>query len=590
MWIQFAVFSGRILRKVLAKIISIDPSCAFLHNSPRVTLTVFHSKPVTLSHKPHHNYKIRGQPPAMEEDHMTKHDLHTALSRFVATAQFCVQAVGLMLVCATAFATLVLAQGAADGIRYVAPDGSDSNNGLTWSTAKATLGGAQTSCPASGPCVIHVAPAGLTLSTQFTLNRAATTIECEPGAAITTEVSSGMAFFIGPNANDTRITGCTFNWSSGGDGALNVENTVSRVTIDHNLFENYPGGSGTPNNTLLIGNRSNTTLAAAVTDVNVIDNVFLNDTGVNINIQDYVLRVVVARNRIITGTSTLNNSLINAQAADSGTTMQGLTVSKNVMSNALAGNCIQINQGLGNRILDVTVSSNICMLGSGAGTGYLMAGITGLDSVGNVFDANEQTITNSQSPFEFVNVQNGTGSGNSAVLGTQASGSTSTIHIYYVAGENGGSSVNNTFSGNTASIAFTNTAQGAVAICWGVSGIGSGTNVISRNNFTGNSCDLTGSTGAGVGMFMHTNTSTTTVSNNYVSDNNFIGTNVTGDAGICVEQDQSAPMTGNVIGPNNVFNFHLPWCHGLGNQLSGLLKSTLGPLPYGSTLQQAPLQ
>jgi hypothetical protein len=69
----------------------------------------------------------------------------------------------------------------------------------------------------------------------------------------------------------------------------------------------------------------------------------------------------------------LNNQVINAQTTDSGTTIQGLTVTGNIMSNDLGGDCIQIQQISGNAILDVTVSSNVCMLQSGNGSGYSMA-------------------------------------------------------------------------------------------------------------------------------------------------------------------------------------------------------------------------
>jgi hypothetical protein len=84
-------------------------------------------------------------------------------------------------------------------------------------------------------------------------------------------------------------------------------------------------------------------------------------------------------------------------------------------------------------------------------------------------------------------------------------------------------------------------------------------------------------------MFMQSNNSTSTVSNNFVSENNFLGTDVTGDAGICVEDD-AGTMVHNVVGPNNLFNFHLPYCHNLGAQASGLLLSTLDDLTYGSPL------
>lgn len=497
------------------------------------------------------------------------------------------QFAGLMLILALTLPGIALGQSPTDGNFYVAPDGHDTNSGTSWASPLLTLTQAQTDCAqATGSCVIHLAPAGTTLTTEFVLTRAETTIACEPGAVITTAVAvgGGVPFVI--KANDTRITGCTFNFSSGVAAALSLANTVARATIDHNTFENYPGGGA--NNTLFVGDRSNTTLATAVTDVSVTDNVFLNNVGSNVNIQDYVTRAVISRNRFVTGlgTNKMDNQVINAQTTDSGTTIQGLTVSENVMFNGLDGDCIQIEQlSAGNPILDVTVSSNVCTLQAGAdenGTGYSMAGIIGLSEVGNIFDANDVQLNIGNAPFEFVNVQNGTESGNSAVLGTQSTASR--INIYTVIGNStgiaNGFSLNNSFTGNTASISKT---SGAVAVCWGV-GFGGGTsNSISRNTFTGNSCDFTGSTAPTAGFWMQANAVGTTVNNNLVSENNFIGTNVTGDGGICLEPDQGT-MLHNVVGPNNVFNFHLQYCHNLGAQAALLLGSTLDNLTYGSTL------
>jgi hypothetical protein len=480
----------------------------------------------------------------------------------------------LLILFAAALPKVAVGQMSSDGIRYVSPNGSDTNNGLSWSTAKLTLGGAQTSCPASGNCVIHVSAAGITLSANFTMNRALTTVTCELGAVIKTAVSSLDPIVIA--ADDTRITECAFTYSSGSTGAIQITNSVSRVELDHNVFENYPDG-GT-NSAIFVGDRTNTTLSSAVTDAKVTDNLFLNNSGSDINIQDYVLRVLISHNRIVTGTVDVNNPLINAQTSDSNTSIRGLIISSNIMSNGLGGDCIQIQQlsETGTSISGVTVSSNVCILQATTGTGYSMAGVTGLSFVGNTFDANGENMAGMvNAPFEFVNVKNGTESGNSATLGTQSG---NLGFIYTVIG-NGGSSLNDAFTGNTASIAYTGT---GISGCWDVV-VAAANSTVSRNTFTGNGCDLTGSTGKVAGFYLQSANALATVNSNFVTENNFIGAAVTGDAGICVEHD-SGTMVHNVIGPNNVFNFHLQYCQNFGAQTSGLPVSALDALTYGSSL------
>jgi hypothetical protein len=523
---------------------------------------------------------------------MTTYDLRQAfLSKFAGKAQFCVQILWLVLIAAVAIPAM--GQAVADNIRYVSPNGSD-GIGTSWATAFHSIGEALSglnACTSYGSCVIHISPAGITLISTFTLNRAQTTIDCEPGAIITMEASSGNQFVI--TAGQTRVTGCAFSYSSGNDAAIVVEpaggNPIDGVTIDHNLFEGFPGGTGA-NTTLLIQGTSGPTF---VSDVNVTDNTFWNNLGNNINLQDNVQRANISRNLINasnTASGAPNNQLINAQPTSSGT-MQGLVVSGNIMFNGLVGNCVQIQGPTGSSadISDVTVSSNICTLissSSTVGTGYSITGSSGLTVVGNVFDANGQELDAcTNAPFEFVNVENGTESGNSATLGNQAvSSETSSgkcpsndkaptrVLIFTVIG-NGGQSVSNTFTGNSASVDFTDTTSGHFVACWNIGGGGS-TGTISRNTFTGNNCDMSSSAGAAVGFFMQT-AGNGTINNNFVSENSFLGADQTGDAGICLELDTGGIMQSNVVGFNNVFNFHLPYCQNLLGQVSGFATGTI---------------
>jgi hypothetical protein len=521
-------------------------------------------------------------------------------------------------------------------------DGTDNNtNGLSWASAFASLGGALSgftnSCPTQTTppktCVIHVgAGLGITLSSTFTLNRSYTTIECEPGAVIQTE-SSGNPIII--TANNTRITGCTFIWTqnpnpdiSSSENAIDIKSPASGiqvVTIDHNIFKNYPGtasggtGAGT---VIFVGDRTNNnTSGVFVSNVSVTDNRFLNNTGNHISILDNAQQINVSRNIVYTGQglAMTKDQILNAQTEDAGTTIQGLNIVGNVMFNGIPGNCIQVQQIqltssgtlAGGRISDVTVSSNVCILSSlslagNVGTGYSMAGVTGLSSVGNVFDANGQTINvNSNAPFEFINVQNSTISGNSAILGNQTitTAGSSPLHIFTMGGASetsmthptlfvAGQLSGNTFTGNSASVAFSSgTTTGIFAICFaggfGATGNGANTQIVSNNIFMGNSCDFTGSaaTAATVGFYLQGNSSTT-IANNFVTENNFIAPSGTNAADGISLQPGGGAMTNNVVGFNNLTNFNIKYCHNLGSCSSSknLLSSTVTCLGYGSVL------
>ncbi len=147
---------------------------------------------------------------------------------------------------------------------------------------------------------------------------------------------------------------------------------------------------------------------------------------------------------------------------------------------------------------------------------------------------------------------------------------------------NNGTLSSNTFTGNSASVVFTNTS--GIVICWASGAGGSGTNIISKNTFTGNSCDFSGSTGPGAGFYLQGVTATTTVQYNFVSGNTFIGASaagVKGDGGICLETDASTAFNNNIVGINNVINFNLPYCQNLGAQVAGLKASTLGTMTSG---------
>ena len=465
---------------------------------------------------------------------------------------------------------------ASDGVRYISSNGSDTQDCRSLGSPCLTLAAAQTSCPASGWCKIDVLEnTNLSLTSTFTISRAQTILEGEGYATITTNVPSVDPIDI--SANDVEIRGLNVLWGSGTTCGIVIPNTVSRVYIHGNYFQNFPsGGCGTA---VGIGNKTNTGSATELTDIKVEDNFFLNDAGYDVNGQDFILRAKVANNFIVTAASAANNQIINFQTSDASTTEQDISITGNLMWNALGGDCVQVQQLSGNAIQGLDLEDNKCWLSGitshGNGSGYSIAGVTGFTRSGNYFDANGVNYAGGNAPFEIINSSFGSASGDVAAMGTQSG---SSFSIFTVLG-NTGNTVGVNLVGETCSAAFTGTGTTDGFFL----GVSTASSSVIRSSVKSSTCDFTGSTGKVAGAEMQANNASATVSNNAFSGLNLIGTNVTGDAGIVVEKDFGT-MANNIVGGNQVVNFHLPYSSNLGGQTVGLDPTTVTSPAFASGL------
>ena len=394
-------------------------------------------------------------------------------------------------------------------------------------------------------------PAGvtLTLTSGHSIFAGGLTLRCEPGAFIRTAVAGADPIDV--RASDVAIEECHFQYSSGATDAVILPNSVARIHILRNTFEGYPGGGA--NTTVGIGNRTNVSLATAVTDVEVTFNTFQDDCGEVVNLQDYVLRADVSHNVFTACATPLNNPLINAQNSDSGTVISDLYVVANQISNAGGGDCVQVQQLTSLAITNVHVDGNTCQLstiaGHGNGTGYSTAGVTNGTVTHNTFDANGQTFDGGNAPFELVNTINVAETGNECALGTQPGAAACFTAIAY-----GGNLTGNTIAANKGSLRYTGSSVGPMCMQFYTAGTFP---ELTRNVIVGNICDLSSSTGPVEGMVFQTTAGTMT--SNYAVANTMAGPGGGYNSGGIILANNGGAMSLNVVVENQLFGFTYPY-------------------------------
>lgn len=129
-----------------------------------------------------------------------------------------------------------------DGIQYVSPKGSDSNNGLSWGTAKATLEGAVAAINATRDGGrIYVAPGNFSWSNTVTLSKPVR-LECAPGKAthFTYTGTSGAAIKIawGAGKDGAGVFGCYFTGSGADTSASAIQISDSSSYVSGAVIEN----------------------------------------------------------------------------------------------------------------------------------------------------------------------------------------------------------------------------------------------------------------------------------------------------------------------------------------------------------------
>jgi hypothetical protein len=391
-----------------------------------------------------------------------------------------------------------------------------------------------------------IVPAGQTISVTSStpLSVDGLTLRCERGATLSTAVLAAAPFYI-QGVRDVGIEGCHFKYSSGAQVALVITKSATRVHFRHNVVDGYPAGGA--NIAVAIGDRTNTTLATANTDVDVQENVFVNDCGNQVDIADYNLRVFVSDNLFLPCAIAQNSELINAQTTDSGTVIEDLHIENNKMWNESGGDCVQVQPLRGGpfSISRVVVAQNICALvgGGGSGTGYSLSGHY-ITATKNVFTAAGETFAGGNPPFEIIDCSHCSETGDVGDMGTQSK----PIVVFSAGSINMGDSIDDTFTRNACKIAESGT---ATAECFMAGASTPGT--ISRLTFVGNVADMSGSTSTGVlrAMWVQCNNPSARCMDGMISGNHFKGPNGSGiEQGVTIERDWG--MVANwIVGRNS---------------------------------------
>ncbi|MGH7984865.1 MAG: hypothetical protein ACREQX_01050, partial [Candidatus Binataceae bacterium] len=420
-----------------------------------------------------------------------------------------------------------------DGIQFVSPNGSNSNDGLSWGSAKLTIAGAVSACPTSGQCNISLSPEGISQTSSLTISRADTHIDCLKLAPITfsahvqitisgTDVSFDGCSLVGPGAG----TATSAPIVAGGNNFVFQNNVVSGFgsTSGNGTIEAIAGSHG-----LVLANN-----VSGNGDVGI----FINaNNGTGTTMADWR----IANNEVGNGV------IVHATASSS--SISHVVISSNDIYTAQNSNAeFGVEAGLfgGSSVSDVNISSNhIYASASGGDGGISCVGVTQCTISGNSFDANGFSITNTGIETS------GTGiieTGNSVRLGTLSSN-------YFAFQIGSGLNIEGAVvSGNYASASYTGTGSQSVA-CFTVTT--SAPTTSQGISIAGNTCDVSGSTmtsAAISGVWFQVNNTSATVKNAQVSGNTLIGANLDSDVGVWGE-DNAGTMSGVNVG----MNFYSGW-------------------------------
>ena len=416
-------------------------------------------------------------------------------------------------------------------------------------------------CLGSGNQVcVAIANYSTTLTTPLTISASYTTLQCYPGATINIG-PSGMIIITGAHVT---ISGCTFSFTGGGSfipAAIVIENGATYTRIEKNVFKNFAGPAGNcivyaPDRTALTNN--------SVSFVWIEDNMFesTNTNVTDICAYDYVDHLWIENNWTDFSGATLNGTEgIIVHAQDANTIPSFVTIANNKGQGA-TGNCVEV-QGLVNKApTNIAVTGNQCQLTgtTATGAGFSLSNVQSFVYSNNLFNANGFNLGTGNPPLECVDCVNGAIGGNTINVGPQSASATPYGVIAV-----GASVITSNVSvvGNTVTAAYTG--SGYLA-CYASSISTSGT--IKSINYSGNLCDLTGSTGNVAGIWFQCNNSLATCTTNFASGNILIGANTSVDGGIVLERD-SGTMQHNIVGINHVFNFHTPFSQSFGSPTTG---------------------
>lgn len=400
-----------------------------------------------------------------------------------------------------------------------------------------------------------IVPSNQTISSSIAWSVANLIIKCENNATITftsagrllpSGVGSGFegCNFVGPGVGIT-VAGAQIVMSGGGttgnQPGVFRKNVVSNFgpTTGNGIVEIGGGSHWDISNNYSANNAdldffvNNVTAASTMTDIRFEN----NDVG------EFVVHATAA------------GSIINEIAVAGNHFHAG--------QNSKIAFCEEIGVFGGASVGGLTDTGNKCWLtAGGTNGGYSYSNVNDFAQSGNQFFANGFQFT--VAAYEHLG-NRGTISGNEANLGTVSGTPISCFDI----NPNGGNNTQISVTGNTCVASYTGAGIFA-ALYMGMSSALSLTKV----NVTGNTFDVSGSTGKVAGIWAQVNNAGATVSNISVQGNHLFGPATASDNGIVFERDLGT-MANNLVGQNYIFNFNTPYSSNAGTPTAGFAAGTV---------------
>lgn len=446
-----------------------------------------------------------------------------------------------------------------DGIQFVSPNGTDSNDGLSYGSAKLTISAAYSALPSSGG-TINVSGSGvswpnLTGASAASLNHLR--IECDPNTSIT--VARNMSVRL--TGSYQTIDDCYFT----GPGTTTSTSAPillegSWQTVIRDTFSAFDASTG---EVYLNG----------ATHAIISHNRFFNNVTDEVFGENNTTHVVVADNTM----DGSNHASSSHNIAFHSTTPSEVVSDISIIGNDIIGAgdyCVEVGGFNGNTATNISITGNTCKLGAAGVGGYSVgSAVTNFTISGNTYNSNGYAT--SIGGIEAASgATQGTISGNSIYFGNASSGSPISISTTY------GSVSDVEVVGNSATFSWTANfpSRGACLVA-----TDSAAYVLERISFVGNLCNMSGSTGTGSqatqGVWLQCNHSSAICTDLVVADNILLGANLSGDVPIDVERDHGT-MNGIRINGNDLTN----WSHGIfatANMISPSQSAMLGQVSAG---------
>lgn len=400
-----------------------------------------------------------------------------------------------------------------NGIEYVSSTGLNTNDGMSWATAKATIASAVSALPSGG--IIHLSGTQAISGTKVTVSTGGIKIECKKGAGF--DISGSGARLI-MNSKNGAVIGCSF---TGKTTAQAVTSTADGFVFRNNTVSGFSTRNGA-NGELQVykGNGDK-----------ILNNTFSNNVNWDIFI-DPNSRGQTVKNLVIAGNKA---GEIILHATGSGTTIKNVTINGNVLSpdqNSKVEFCSEVQTLSGGVIQNVSGVGNSCTMTAAGDGGFSWAGIDRGTLAGNTFYSDG--FAPAVGGIEIVYCTD------CAVTGNTLVNSASTGRGISVDRANDSTVVGNVIDGF-------GTGRATVGIQVVVAATTSPS--ASGDTISGNTIKFA-SGGAGIGIWQLCDATGATCKNNTYTSNTIISDGTKGSTGIRIENDKGT-TSGILVANNN---------------------------------------